>query len=45
MALLTAIVNQTIWDLYKNMDYFEYEYDVTIEIEERKSDDACCIGD
>ena len=27
------------------MDYFEYEYDVTIEMEERKSDDACYIGD
>lgn len=41
MALLTTVVNQTIWDLYRNMDFFEYEYDVTIELEPPKNDEAC----
>lgn len=41
MALLTAVVNQTIWDLYRNMDFFEYEYDVTIELEPPKNDENC----
>ena len=41
MSLLTTIVNQTIWDLYRNMDFFEYEYDVTIEMDTPKSDETC----
>ena len=41
MALLTTVVNQTIWDLYRNMDFFEYEYDVTIELEPPKNDENC----
>ena len=41
MEVLTDLVNQTIWALYKHMEFFEYEYDVSIEVATPQEDSSC----
>ena len=43
MEVLTDLVNQTIWTLYKHMEFFEYEYDVSIEVATPQEDSSCII--
>lgn len=43
MEVLTDLVNQTIWALYKHMEFFEYEYDVSIEVATPQEDSSCII--
>lgn len=43
MEVLTDLVNQTIWALYKHMEFFEYEYDVSIEVATPQEDCSCII--